>query len=268
MTEVKSDFIRLRIGRVGSVLRVTLSRPEVRNAFDDVLIAELTTVFREAAADKMTRVVVLAGDGPVFCAGADVAWMRRAGGYSRSENEADAEKMARMLRSIDACPHPVIALVQGAAIGGGVGLLAAADIALAAEGAVFSLGEVKLGILPSVISPYVLRAVGPRIARDLFLTGDRFDAREAYRIGLIHEVVPAAELETACEKKLKSLLSSGPEAMSAAKRLIEQVISLNPEDAIPLTSRVIAERRASEEAKEGLSAFLEKRSPSWAKKTD
>jgi len=268
MTASAGHFTRLRVTRDDAVLRITLSRPEVRNAFDDVLVAELTTSFHDAAADKMARVVVLAGEGPVFCAGADVAWMRRAGGYSRSENEADAEKMARMLRSIDVCPHPVIALVQGAAIGGGVGLLAAADIAIAAEGAVFSLAEVKLGILPSVISPYVLRAVGPRIARNLFLTGDRFDAGEAYRIGLVHEVVPASELETAYGKKVKSLLSSGPEAMSAAKRLIEQVVSLNPEDAIPLTSRVIAERRASAEAKEGLSAFLEKRSPSWAKKPE
>jgi methylglutaconyl-CoA hydratase len=252
--------------REDDVLRVILARPEVRNAFDDVLIGELASVFRAAAADPTARVVVLSGDGPVFCAGADVAWMRRAGNFTRPENEADAEKMARMLRSIDACPHPVIALVQGAAIGGGVGLLAAADIAIAAEDSVFSLAEVKLGILPSAISPYVLRAVGPRIARDLFLTGDRFDAREALRIGLVHEVVPPSDLEMACRKKIASLLTSGPEAMAAAKRLIEQVAGLGPEEAIPLTSRVIAERRASKEGKEGLSAFLEKRSPSWAKK--
>ena len=138
------------------------------------------------------RVVVLSGDGPSFCAGADVTWMRKAGGYSREENEADAERMARMLRAIDACPKPVVALAHGAAIGGGVGLVAAADIAIAAEGTVFSLAEVKLGILPAVISPYVLRAIGPRSARDLFLTGDRFDAREAHRIGLVHQVVAAA----------------------------------------------------------------------------
>ncbi|HLN58091.1 MAG TPA: enoyl-CoA hydratase-related protein, partial [Thermoanaerobaculia bacterium] len=158
----------------------------------------------------------------------------------------------------------VIALVHGAAIGGGVGLVAAADIALAAEGTVFSLSEVRLGILPSVISPYVLRAIGPRQARDLFLTGDRFDAREAHRIGLVHGVVPPGELESAGRKKVDSLLSSGPEAVGVAKRLIEEVMGKSPEEAVELTARTIAERRASDEAKEGLTAFLEKRAPSWA----
>src|SRR5215470_1690695 len=268
MTASAGHFTRLRVTRDDAVLRITLSRPEVRNAFDDVLVAELTTSFHDDEADKMERVVVLAGEGSVFCAGADVAWMRRAGSYSPSENEADAERMARMLRTIDICPHPVIALVQGAAIGGGVGLLAAADIAIAAEGAVFSLAEVKLGILPSVISPYVLRAVGPRIARDLFLTGDRFDAREAHRIGLVHQVVPAGGLEEAGKKKVASLLAAGPEAVGVAKRLIEQVAGKNPEEVMPLTVKTIAERRASEEAREGLTAFLEKRPPSWSPKEE
>ena len=155
-------YASLRLERSGAVARVTLARPEVRNAFDDRLIEELTRAVGEAAKDPDARVVVLAGDGPSFCAGADISWMRKAGGYSRAENEADAERMARMLRTIDACPKPVVALAHGAAIGGGVGLVAAADIAIAAEGTVFSLAEVKLGILPSVISPYVLRAIGPR----------------------------------------------------------------------------------------------------------
>ena len=265
MTEA---FSRLRVERDGSVSRVTLARPDVRNAFDDILIAELTRAFSELGEDPATRVVLLSGEGPSFCAGADVAWMRKAGGYSRAENEADAEKMARMLRGIDACPKPVVALVHGAAIGGGVGLVAAADIAIAAEGTVFSLAEVRLGILPSVISPYVLRAIGPRQARDLFLTGDRFDAREAHRIGLVHAVVPADELEAAGGKKVESLLAAGPEAVTVAKRLIEQVAGLNPDEAMPLTVRTIAERRASAEAKEGLSAFLEKRPASWAKKKE
>ena len=176
--------------------------------------------------------------------------------------------MARMLRSIDSCPKPVIALAHGAAIGGGVGLVAAADIALAAEGTVFSLAEVRLGILPSVISPYVLRAIGPRQARDLFLTGDRFDAREAHRIGLVHAVVPREELESAGRKKVESLLSSGPEAVAVAKRLIEEVTGKNPEEVLALTARTIAERRASAEAKEGLTAFLEKRAPSWTRKDE
>jgi methylglutaconyl-CoA hydratase len=248
----------------GPVARVVLARPEVRNAFDDGLIAELTRSFLEFGDDRTTRVVVLSGDGPTFCAGADIAWMRKAGAYSQAENEEDAGRMARMFRAIDECPLPVIALVHGAAIGGGVGLAAAADIAIAAEGTVFSLGEVKLGILPSVISPFVLRAIGARQARDFFLTGDRFDAREAFRIGLVHAVVPAGELEAAAQKKIDSLLSSGPEAIGAAKRLIAQVAGLSPEEAAPLTVRTIAERRASEEAREGLGAFLEKRKPKWS----
>ena len=257
-------FAHLRIEKRGPVARIALARSEVRNAFNDVLVDELTRAFRGAAEDPSVRVVVLSGDGPVFCAGADVAWMRRAGGYSREENEADAERMARMLRTIDACPKPVIALAHGAAIGGGIGLLAAADIAIAAEGTVFSLAEVRLGILPSVISPYVLRAIGPRFARDVFLTGDRFDAREAWRMGLVHQVAPSAELAAAVQAKISSLLQSGPEAIGVAKRLIEQVAGMRPEEALPLTVRTIAERRASAEAKEGLSAFLEKRKPSWA----
>lgn len=263
-----APYRSLRAERQGAVLRVALARPEVRNAFDDVLIEELTRAFREAAEDPAARVVVLSGDGPSFCAGADVAWMRKAGAYSRAENEADAGKMARMLRTIDACPKPVVALAHGAAIGGGVGLVAAADIVIATEGTVFSLAEVRLGILPAVISPYVLRAIGPRFARDLFLTGDRFDAREAHRVGLAHQVVPAEELEAAARRKVASLLSAGPEAVGVAKRLIEQVTGRTPDEAMDLTVRTIAERRASAEAKEGLTAFLEKRKPSWAKELD
>jgi len=264
-----SQYSRLRLERDAAVTRVILNRPEVRNAFDDVLIEELTRAFRAVAADPEARVVVVSGDGPSFCAGADVAWMRKAGTYSRKKNEADARRMARMLRAIDLCPRPVVARVHGHAIGGGVGLIAAADVAIAAEGTVFSLAEVKLGILPSVISPYVLRAIGPRQARDLFLTGDRFDAAHALRIGLVHRVVAAGELDAACQSKIDSLLTSGPQAVSVAKRLIEQVSGKNPDQAMPLTVRTIAQRRASAEAKEGLTAYLEKRAPSWvAKKKD
>ena len=261
-------FERLRLTVEGSVARVVLARPEVRNAFDDGLIEELTRAFGVCAADPHARVVVLSGDGPSFCAGADVNWMRRAGTYTREENERDAERMARMLRTIDACPKPVVALAHGAAIGGGVGLVAAADIAIAAEGTVFSLAEVKLGILPAVISPYVLRAIGARNARNVFLTGERFDAGEARRIGLVHEVVPAADLEAAGGRKVAALLASGPEAVGAAKRLIEQVSGKSPDDAMALTVRAISERRASAEAREGLSAFLEKRRPSWTQAHD
>jgi methylglutaconyl-CoA hydratase len=261
---VSGAYRNLRLARDGAVLRVTLARPDVRNAFDDVLIEELTRAFEQAREDSAVRVVVLAGEGPTFCAGADVNWMRKAGGYSKAENEADAERMARMLRGIDSCPRPVIALAHGAAIGGGVGLVAAADIAIAAEGTVFSLAEVRLGILPAVVSPFVLRAIGPRMARDLFLTGDRFDAREAHRVGLVHQVVSAEELAAAGERKTASLLASGPEAVGVAKRLIAEVAWKSPEEVAAPTVRAISERRASAEAKEGLTAFLEKRQPSWA----
>lgn len=263
MGESVETFRRLRVVRDGPVARVTLDRPEVRNAFDEILIHALTGAFLSFTEDAETRVVVLEGEGPTFCAGADVEWMRRAGSFSKLENEADAERMAGMLRAIDSCPCPVVAVVQGAAIGGGVGLAAAADVAIAAENAVFSLSEVKLGILPSVISPYVLRAIGARQARRYFLTGERFGAAEARRIGLVHEVVPDAELAAARDRIVAALLTSAPEAVGVAKALIADVSGKAPEEALPVTVRTIAERRASDEAKEGLTAFLEKRAPSW-----
>jgi methylglutaconyl-CoA hydratase len=261
-----NELSTVRVSRDGAIARVTLARPAVRNAFDEILIDELTRVFLSLEGDADTRVVVLAGEGPVFCAGADVGWMRRAGTYSKAENEADAEKMARMLWAVDGCGKPVVALVAGAAIGGGVGLIAASDVVVAAEDAVFSLSEVKLGILPSVISPYVLRAIGARQARRYFLSGERFGAAEARRIGLVHEVAPAAELGAAGDRVIDALLTSAPEAVEVAKRLIAQVAGKSPEEAMPLTVRTISERRASEEAKEGLTAFLEKRPPAWAPK--
>jgi methylglutaconyl-CoA hydratase len=261
-----TDLSTVRVAREGPIARVTLARPAVRNAFDETLIDELTRIFLSFADDVQTRVVVLAGEGPVFCAGADIEWMRRAGSFSKAENEADAERMARMLWAIDQCTRPVVALVQGAAIGGGVGLVAASDVVVAAEDAVFSLAEVKLGILPSVISPYVLRAIGARQARRYFLTGERFGAAEARRIGLVHEVSAAGELSAAGDRLIAALLTSAPEAVGVAKRLISQVYGKSPEEAMPLTVRTIAERRASEEAREGLTAFLEKRPPAWTPK--
>ena len=264
MSESAGSFSRLRVVRDGPVARVTLARPEVRNAFDEILIDSLTQAFLSFVDDPETRVVILEGEGPTFCAGADIEWMRRAGSWSRAENEADAEKMARMLRAVDECPRPVIAVVQGAAIGGGVGLVAASDVAIAAEDAVFSLAEVKLGILPSVISPFVLRSIGVRQARRWFLTGERFGSAEARRIGLVHEVVPGADLAAAADAIVAALLTSAPEAVRVAKRLIGQVAGLTPDDAMPVTVRTIADRRATDEAKEGLTAFLDKRSPSWS----
>lgn len=264
MSESAGSFSRLRVVRDGPVARVTLARPEVRNAFDEISIDSLTQAFLSFGDDRETRVVILEGEGPTFCAGADIEWMRRAGSWSKAENEADAERMARMLWAVDECPKPVVAVVQGAAIGGGVGLVAASDVVIAADDAVFSLSEVKLGILPSVISPFVLRAIGPRQARRYFLTGERFGAAEARRIGLVHEVAPAAELGFAANAIVAALLTSAPEAVEVAKRLITQVAGMKPDEAMPVTVRTIAERRASEEAKEGLTAFLEKRPAAWS----
>ena len=242
----------LRISRDGGVLRITLARPETRNALDAALIAELA----EACVDVgRARSVVLAGEGPSFCAGADVEWMRSAADLGYEQNLADANALRRMLEAVDGCPAPLIALVQGYALGGGVGLVACADIALAQPGTVFAFSEVKLGIVPATISPFVLAKIGASAARRYFATGERFDAATALRIGLVHEL--ADDLEAALERVLAELASAGPKAARAAKRLV-----LDRPDG-PETSRIIAERRTSPEGQEGLRAFLERRSPSW-----
>jgi methylglutaconyl-CoA hydratase len=259
------EYRRIRVERSGDVVRVTLARPEVRNAFDDGTIEELTRAFEGVSREPGVRAAVLSGEGRIFCAGADVAWMRKAAGYTREENVEDARRMARMLRTIDTCALPVIGEIRGAAIGGGVGLAAVCDIALAEEGTAFSLAEVKLGILPAAISPYVLRAIGARQARDLFLTGNRFDAAEALRIGLVHGVFAAPDLPVAVARRIASIRTSGPEAVAAAKRLVDEVSGIRIEEAFATTAEAIARRRASEEGKEGLAAFLEKRRPRWAR---
>ncbi len=242
----------LEVERDGHVLRITLARPDRRNAFDAALIAELAEAFVDVG---RARAVLLAGDGPSFCAGADVDWMRASAGLSLDENVADANAMRRMFEAIDNCPAPVVARVQGHALGGGAGLVAAADIAIAAPGTVFAFSEVKLGIIPAVISPFVLPKIGPGAARRYFVTGERFDAETALRIGLVHEV--AADLDAAVERVLGELLSAGPHAARWAKRLVRE----RPDG--PETARWIAERRTSDEGQEGLRAFLEKRPPNW-----
>ena len=259
------QYTTLRVTADGPVATVTLARPDVRNAFDEAMIGELTRAFAGFEAGGALRAVVLTGEGGTFCAGADVHWMRRAAGYSPEENREDARRMARMLRTIDTCPLPVVGKIRGAAIGGGVGLTAVCDVAIAAADTVFSLAEVKLGILPAAISPYVLRAIGARHARDCFLTGERFDAVEARRIGLVHAAVEAAGLDAAVDGKIAAILTSGPEAVTAAKRLIERIAPMEIDAAFSVTADAIAERRASAEGKEGLSAFLEKRRPSWSR---
>jgi methylglutaconyl-CoA hydratase len=238
----------LRVERDGDLLRVTLARPERHNAFDAALIAELAEAFVDVG---RARAVVLAGDGVSFSAGADVNWLRSSIGLSHEDNIADAHSLRLMLEAIDDCQAPVVARVQGFALGGGAGLVATADIAIAAPDAVFAFSEVKLGIIPAVISPFVLGKIGPGAARRYFLTGERFDADTALRIGLVHEV--ADDVDAAVDRVVGELLSGGPTAVRWAKRLIRE----RPTG--PETARWIADRRTSEEGQEGLLAFLEKR---------
>lgn len=253
------------ISRVRSVARVTLDRPQLHNAFDEALILGLTAAFQSLGDDPAVRVIVLTGAGKSFSAGADLNWMKRAAGYDEDRNREDARALEFMLRTLDECPKPVIAMVQGAAIGGGVGLVAACDIAIAAEGAQFATSEVRLGILPAVIAPVVMRAIGAREARRWFLTAERFGAEEARRIGLVHAVVPANELEARTAVLVGELLKGGPEALAGAKRLV-QLVEMMPQGGsirAEATIGLIAERRASAEGREGIAAFLEKRTPAW-----
>ncbi len=246
------------------VATLTLNRPELHNAFDDALIAELSAEFERLGEDPAVRVVVLAANGKSFSAGADLNWMRRMADYGLEQNLDDARGLAGLMRTIYALPKPVIARVQGPAYGGGVGLVACCDIAIAAETASFCLSEVKLGLIPAVISPYVVAAIGERQARRYFVSAERFDAYEAQRIGLVHEVVPHATLDAKLAEILKALAGNGPQAMREAKRLARDV-SRGPIDVdmIEDTARRIATIRASDEGREGLSAFLNKRKPGW-----
>jgi methylglutaconyl-CoA hydratase len=249
--------------RDGAVLRLTLNRPDVRNAFDEQVIAALAALAADAAQDRTLRAVVLAGTGKAFCAGADVAWMSKSIAYSQRENLSDAEDLARMLERLDTLPVPVIGRIQGAALGGGVGLAAVCDVAIAAEDAVFALSEVKLGILPAVVAPYVIRKIGISAARELFLTGSRFGAVRAKEIGLVHEIVPADHLDDAIARRLGEVMSAGPRAIATAKALIREIAGVHPNDVIGLTTNTIAAQRVSDEGQEGLRAFLEKRKPGW-----
>lgn len=256
----------LRVARDGPFARVTLARPEARNAFNAEVIAELRSTFQALAdepADEL-RGVVLAGDGRAFSAGADVEWMRRAVGLSVEDNERDAAAMQAMFAAIDACPVPVIARVQGAALGGGIGLCAVSDIVVATADATFGFTETKLGIMPAVISTWVVPKVGESHARALFLTGERFDAARAERIGLVHHVVADhKEVDARVDALLDELRAAGPTAVRAAKAVIRDIRALGPDVAMRRMPASIARQRASAEGQEGLSAFLEKRSPDW-----
>jgi methylglutaconyl-CoA hydratase len=247
----------------GPVEHLVLNRPDVRNAFDDEMIREMTWWADSVGADREVRAVVISGAGPSFCAGADMRWMSRVAGFTREQNAEDAAAAARMFVAIDRLPVPVVARVHGAALGGGSGLCAVADIVVAAADAVFGFTEVRLGIVPAVISPFVLARIGRSAARELFLTGRRFDAAHAKAIGLVHAVAPLADLDDVIAGYLGHLRASAPGAIAAAKALIPEVHRRGPGEATSLTCDVLAERRASAEGREGLRAFLEKRKPNW-----
>ncbi|MGD9904019.1 MAG: enoyl-CoA hydratase-related protein [Vicinamibacterales bacterium] len=255
------EFLAIR--RDGPVEYLTLNRPAVRNAFNDAVIAELHRWADAAAADPALRVVVLAGAGPVFSAGADAAWMARMAGYSREENEADARRTTAMLRALDGLPLGLVGRIQGAALGGGAGLAAVCDVVVAEERAVFGFTETKLGIVPAMISPFVLPKIGVSAARELFLTGMRFDAARARAIGLVHAVVASDALDDTVQRYVGEFLSAAPTAVATAKRLIPQVAGRSPAEVAELTATTIAAQRASDEGQDGLRAFLDKRTPGW-----
>jgi len=245
------------------IVTVEISRPEIHNAFDEKLIAELSHCFNTLSEAPDVTIIVLTGRGKSFCAGADINWMRSMVEYTRDQNREDSQKLADMFWTINRCKKPVVGRINGAAFGGGVGLTAVCDIAIAAETAKFSFSEVKLGIIPSVVSPYVLARIGPGHARKLFVTGERFDAQTALSIGLVHKVVPPEQLDDAVAESTKLLLSSGPDAVNEAKELVRKWQELDTDEFRKYTVDKIAELRVSPEGREGLAAFLEKRRPNF-----
>jgi methylglutaconyl-CoA hydratase len=254
----------IKLAVAGGIARVTLARPDVRNAFNAVLIEELREVFARIAEADDVRAVVLAGEGTVFCGGADIKWMRESLDLSFEANVADAERMSDMFRAIDNCPRPVIGRISGAALGGGAGLAAVCDVAIACDETIFGFTEVKLGIIPAVISPFVLAKIGASHARALFLTGERFDADRALQIGLIHQAVKSGDLDAAVDAVLTEILTAGPLAVSAAKLLVRRVQDATYQESRTITTEAIARVRASPEGQEGLRAFLERRKATFA----
>ena len=257
-------FDTLLLQQTGSVATLTLARPDVRNAFNETMIAELSEAFLALSADDSIRAIVLAAQGAAFCAGADLNWMKKMADYSHAENLADATQLARMLSAIHDCRHPVVALVAGDCYAGGMGLVAACDIALCVDSVNFCLSEVRLGLIPATISPYVIKAMGENAARRYFLTAERFNAAEALRIGFVHEVVTAAASVPRLAEVLKALTANSPHAVRAAKQLVQQVAgaALTPA-LVAQTVEQIAAIRAADEGREGVRAFLEKRQPAW-----
>jgi len=257
-------FTTLTITREGRIGTVTLNRPDVRNAFNETTIAEIKQAFSELGEDAGLRAIVLAANGPAFCAGADLNWMKKMAGYTHAENHADALQLAEMLRTIYLCPKPVVAKVQGDCYAGGMGLVAACDIIVAVEEANFCLSEVKLGLIPATISPYVIKAMGENASRRYFLTAERFGAQEALRIGFAHEVVTADTLDAKVAEIVKALVNNSPNAVQQAKVLVREVVGQEVDDALLAdTAERIAQIRASDQGREGVASFLEKRKPAW-----
>ena len=258
------QYHTLAIAIEGKLASVTLNRPEVRNAFNEDSIAEMTRAFDTLGKNAAVRAIVLAANGPAFCAGADLNWMKKMAGYSHAENSADALQLALMLRTIYLCPQAVLARVQGDCYAGGMGLVAACDIVVASDDVHFCLSEVKLGLIPATISPYVIRAMGEHAARRYFLTAERISAQEAHRIGLVHEVVAAAALDAKVAQIVKALVNNSPYAVQQAKTLVRDVAGQPVSDVLVAdTAERIAHIRASQQGREGVQAFLDKRTPSW-----
>ena len=251
------------VSQEGGVLTVALNRPDIHNAMNPALMAELTAIFRDLPERDDVRVVVLTGNGRSFCAGADLTFMRAAADYTFDQNVADGQAIFDLMLAVDRCPKPVVGRINGAAIGGGAGLVCCCDIVVAVDRATFAFSEARLGILPAVISPFVLARIGPARARELFLTGERFDAQRALTIGLIHHVVAEADLDAAVTERVNQLLQAAPQAQAAIKELIHTVAFQPKESMRDYTAEAIARLRAGDEGREGMSAFLEKRPPRW-----
>jgi methylglutaconyl-CoA hydratase len=262
-----SLYRHVEVEQRGAVCWLWLNRPEVRNAFNDTLVSDISAAFADVEAAAETRVVVVAARGPSFCAGADLNWMRSMAALNHADNHADALKVARMFHAVHSCSRPVIGRVQGDAFGGGVGLAAACDIVVAANAASFILSEVKLGLLAATISPHVVRAMGARHAARYMLTAEKFDAARALELGLVHEVAEPEALDAQVDRLVQQLLAASPAALAATKRLLADVVEAPMDDVLlAATAKCIADARVSAEGREGIAAFLEKRAPAWAQK--
>jgi methylglutaconyl-CoA hydratase len=259
------EFMTILVAKEGKTLRLIMNRPQVHNAFNAAMIRELAVAFDEAKKDSDVRLVVLTGAGESFCAGADLNWMREIVRYSYEQNLRESRELAELMHSIYTLPKPTIARINGAVIGGGTGLFSACDIVIASDRAKFGLSEVKIGLIPAAIGPYVIRRIGESAARELFLTGERFDAHRALEIGLVNKVVPHEALDDKVEEVVRLLLSSGPEALAKCKELLQRVPAMSLDEAKGYTAEMIAGLRVSPEGQEGMAAFLEKRKPKWIK---